>query len=157
MWPGSDTISSNQYRNSGLIESAVNRPFHTFDGKDLYPTIFQKSAALFHSLVCNHCFEDGNKRTAVISIDLFLAANGHALAVPGNEMYSLAQLVASHNQRGLSQDQVLDHIVKTVEPLTASIESLKNHSDPAIIAVYETYSDIAESVRTNKLNDGVVA
>lgn len=42
--------------------SALNRPFQTFDGKDLYPTAIEKSAAIIESIIINHPFIDGNKK-----------------------------------------------------------------------------------------------
>jgi death-on-curing family protein len=59
-------------RDFNLLESAVSRPFQTVFGGDAYPTIFDKGAALFHSLVANHPFHDGNKRTAVTALYAFL-------------------------------------------------------------------------------------
>lgn len=63
-------------RDIGLVESAVARPNATFDGQDLYINIFAKSAALLQSLLKNHPFVDGNKRTALTSAGLFLKING---------------------------------------------------------------------------------
>lgn len=66
-------------RDLKLIESAVARPQVTFDGLDLYKTIFDKAAALLHSLLKNHPFIDGNKRTALSSAGIFLSLNGYKL------------------------------------------------------------------------------
>lgn len=66
-------------RDVGLIESAVERPKATFDGQDLYPNLFLKAAALMHSLLKNHAFVDGNKRTAYTSIGIFLRLNEYKL------------------------------------------------------------------------------
>ncbi len=66
-------------RDIGLLESAVGRPLSSFDGKDLYPNIFYKSAALLQSLLKNHPFVDGNKRTALSSAGLFLRINRYVL------------------------------------------------------------------------------
>lgn len=55
-------------RDLGLIESAVNAPFQTFGGQDLYPTIFDKAAQLAYGLTKNHGFVDGNKRAAIHSM-----------------------------------------------------------------------------------------
>ncbi len=63
-----------------LLHSAVERPKVTFGGQDLYPTIWQKAAALLHSLVKNHPFDDGNKRTAYYSTKRFLFINGYVLS-----------------------------------------------------------------------------
>ena len=66
-------------RDLGLIESAIGRPQATFDGKDLYKTIFEKGAALLQSLLKNHSFVDGNKRTALTAAGIFLELNGYKL------------------------------------------------------------------------------
>ncbi len=58
-----------------LLHSAIERPKVTFGGKELYPTIWNKAAALIHSLVKNHPFDDGNKRTAYYSTKRFLFMN----------------------------------------------------------------------------------
>lgn len=64
-------------RDLGLLESALARPQATFGGKDLYPSIFEKAAALLHSLLKNHPFVDGNKRTALSTTGIFLKNNGY--------------------------------------------------------------------------------
>lgn len=66
-------------RDLGLIESAIGRPQATFEGKDLYKTIFEKGAALLQSLLKNHPFVDGNKRTALTAAGIFLELNGYKL------------------------------------------------------------------------------
>ena len=66
-------------RDFTLIHSAVERPKATFSGKSLYPTVFLKAAALIQSLIKNHPFEDGNKRTGYFSTMRFLFLNGYDL------------------------------------------------------------------------------
>ena len=63
-------------RDEGLLESAVNAPFQTFDDMPLYKTIEAKAARLGYSLVNNHPFVDGNKRTGMMAMLLFLEING---------------------------------------------------------------------------------
>ena len=58
-----------------LLESAVYRPQTTFSGKELYTTHFEKAAALMHSLIMNHPFVDGNKRTGAVSMLVYLKCN----------------------------------------------------------------------------------
>ena len=65
-----------------LLHSAVERPKAMFGGQELYPTIWKKAAALLHSLVKNHPFDDGNKRTAYYSTKRFLHINGVELSAP---------------------------------------------------------------------------
>ncbi|MCB9004636.1 MAG: type II toxin-antitoxin system death-on-curing family toxin [Ardenticatenaceae bacterium] len=73
-------------RDLGLLQSAAARPKATFDHDDLYPTLFQKAAALMASLAQNHPFVDGNKRTAITSSVLFLQLNGYSLQTTNAEL-----------------------------------------------------------------------
>lgn len=66
-------------RDVGLIKSAIARPQSTFDGSDLYLILFDKAATLLQSLLKNHPFVDGNKRTALTSAGIFLVSNGYRL------------------------------------------------------------------------------
>ena len=63
-------------RDLGMLESAVMRPQASAFGEDAYPTLMEKAGALMHSLVLNHPFVDGNKRTATIALVDFLEING---------------------------------------------------------------------------------
>ncbi|GAA1072431.1 type II toxin-antitoxin system death-on-curing family toxin [Nocardiopsis metallicus] len=69
-------------RETGLLESAVHRPMGSSFGDEHYPGIFEKAAALMHSLARNHVFFDGNKRAAWNSAATFLEVNGWPLAEP---------------------------------------------------------------------------
>ncbi len=60
----------------GLLQSAIARPQTSVMGEDAYPTLWDKAAALLHSLARNHAFVDGNKRTAWASAWAFLRLNG---------------------------------------------------------------------------------
>jgi death-on-curing protein len=82
-------------RDLGLLESAVARPQVTFDGKELYADVFIKAAALMDSLVNNHPFANGNKRTGVMSAGLFLLINGYKLKIPSTAMADITMRVAT--------------------------------------------------------------
>ena len=73
-------------RDLGLLESAVARPQATFDGKELYPDLYPKTAALMESLAQNHPFVDGNKRSAITSAAMFLLQNGRSLQTTNEEL-----------------------------------------------------------------------
>ncbi len=64
-------------RDLALLESAVFRPQTSFAGSDLYPSLFDKAAAVMHSIVLNHAFLDGNKRSGVFSAVMLLKINGY--------------------------------------------------------------------------------
>jgi len=72
-------------RDEGALESALAQPRMTFGGQDLYPTLVDKAAALCFSLVQNHPFIDGNKRTGHAAMDAFLRLNGLRLRASVDE------------------------------------------------------------------------
>lgn len=66
-------------KDEGMLESAINAPFQTFDGVDMYPTIQHKAARLCFGIVKNHPFVDGNKRIGAHAMLVFLELNGFDL------------------------------------------------------------------------------
>ena len=79
------TGGSQGVRDWDLLSSALGRPQATFGGEDLYPNIFLKAAALIQSLSSNHPFVDGNKRTALSTLEYFLHLNGLELRTTQRE------------------------------------------------------------------------
>lgn len=90
------TGGSHGVRDTGLLQSAVERPKATFEGKDLYEDVFHKAAALMESLTNNHPFIDGNKRTAITSSALFLQFNGYLLNTSQNKLEKFTLQMATH-------------------------------------------------------------
>ena len=76
------------------LESAVARPQATMEGDDLYASVLEKAAVLLHSLVLNHPFQDGNKRTAFTGLGLFLHYNGMALEISNTDAENFVVNVA---------------------------------------------------------------
>ena len=81
-------------RDRGALESAAARPAMTFGGDDLYPDIPSKAAALMHSLVMNHPFVDGNKRSGAHAAVLFLLLNGHEISMTSKDLEEVTLAVA---------------------------------------------------------------
>lgn len=81
-------------RDIGLLESALEAPFQTFDGKDLYPALIQKAARLGYSLVSNHPFVDGNKRIGIHTMLVFLAVNGVEIECTQKELIDIGLSLA---------------------------------------------------------------
>jgi death-on-curing protein len=77
----------NGVRNFGALESALNRPFQTFGEEDLYPTVIEKAAAIGESIIMNHPFVDGNKRTGYILLELILKINGFNITASTDIIY----------------------------------------------------------------------
>jgi death on curing protein len=91
----SETGGEHSLRDLGLLESAVARPRQTFGNEELYPDIFEKAAALMESLVNNHPFIDGNKRTGIACTVLFLRQNGITFSAKNSELEKFTLRVAS--------------------------------------------------------------
>ena len=81
-------------RDQGLLESAVYRPQASFGGEDLYPNLFSKAAALGHSIIKNHPFVDGNKRTGFEAMRLTLRFNGYDIRASVNVKFNFVLAIA---------------------------------------------------------------
>lgn len=81
-------------RNRSGLEAAVESPKSTFDGKDLYPTIFLKAAAYAYHMAESQAFVDGNKRAALDVALTFLAINGFEIEDEQMELYEAMIAIA---------------------------------------------------------------
>ncbi len=86
---------SHGIRELSLLESAVMRPQTTFAGRDLYSSLFEKTAVLTYSLIINHPFVDGNKRTGIVAALIFTEINGFKIVCSDKELLSLSLRVVS--------------------------------------------------------------
>ena len=100
-------ILSSGVRDENLLASAVNTPFQTFMGNDLYPSIYDKAAQLCYGIVKNHPFTDGNKRTALHSMYVYLIINGFDIIATQQEVEDLIIDVAAGNMRNVELAQWL--------------------------------------------------
>ena len=82
----SETGGSSGLRDEGMLDSALNAPFQTFGGEDVYPSLQKKGARLCFGLVKNHPFVDGNKRIGAHAMLVFLALNGIELQHTQSEL-----------------------------------------------------------------------
>ena len=86
---------SHGIRDKAALESAISRPFQTFDGNDLYPSVFEKAASLIESILVNHPFIDGNKRTGYTLLRLYLIQNGVDMNASPDNKYEFVINIAS--------------------------------------------------------------
>lgn len=84
-------------RDENLLASAVNTPFQTFMGNDLYPSLYDKAAQLCYGLANNHPFTDGNKRTALHSMYVYLIINGFDITATQQDVENMIIDVAAGN------------------------------------------------------------
>ena len=100
-------ILSSGIRDKSLLASAVNAPFQTFMGNDLYPSIYDKAAQLCYGIANNHPFTDGNKRTALHSMYVYLIINGYDITATQQDVENLIINVAAGNMTNVELAQWL--------------------------------------------------
>jgi death-on-curing protein len=154
--PFDEKVNPAEYRSHALIESAAARPFQTAGGVELWPTLAEKAAALFHSLACNHCFINGNKRTAVIGLDIFIAINRHIFTMNSDEIYEMAKNTAKANEEGREIDSVMADLATQISESILEVEILKQASIKARLG--DRYEKAMERVGiVETLSDNAVA
>lgn len=79
----------------GLLESAIAQPRMTFGGEELYSSLIEKSAALGFSIIMNHPFVDGNKRTGHAAVETLLILNGMEISAAVDEQERVILTIAS--------------------------------------------------------------
>lgn len=84
-------------RDLSLLVAAVRRPQAGLADRALYPTVHEKAAALLQSLIMNHPFIDGNKRTGITAAAVFLEMNDVYLTASSNELEDFAIHVATQS------------------------------------------------------------
>jgi len=89
------TGGSHGIRDLGALQAAAARPRATFEGDDLYPDLISKAAALMESVIKNHPFIDGNKRTAITATGIFLQRNGCRLDASQDDLYRFTMAMAT--------------------------------------------------------------
>ena len=99
----------NGIRDEELLDSALKRPYQTFDGTELYPTPIDKAAAILESIVKNHPFTDGNKRTGYVLARLLLMAEKKDIQATQEMKY---QFVISISKGELTFDQIKEWLEK---------------------------------------------
>ena len=103
------TGGSNGIRDEGMLDLALNNPFQSFGGKELYPSIQAKAARLCFGLVRNHAMLDGNKRLGTHVMLVFLALNGYELSYSQKELSDVILELASGN---IGEKEILQWIIE---------------------------------------------
>lgn len=96
-------------RDKGLLDSALESPFQSFGGAELYPSIQAKAARLCYGLVKNHAMIDGNKRIGAHTMLVFLVLNGDKLTYTQKELSDLILDVADGKKE---YDNILQWILE---------------------------------------------
>ena len=101
-------------RDAGLIESAVAMPMAWYGGHYLHSDVPAMAAAyLFH--ICHaHAFVDGNKRTAVLAMIVFVRANHWKITASRKELLDATLQVA---QSKISKDDLTQWVRSVIKPV----------------------------------------
>lgn len=86
-------------RDSGALESALARPFQTFGGEDLYPDFFTKAAAIAESIIINHPFIDGNKRTGYVLMEAILRLGNLKITAVNDDLYNFVISISTGEKK----------------------------------------------------------
>ena len=86
-------------REEGALHAALGRPFQTFNQQELYPSAVEKAAAIFESIIINHPFIDGNKRTAYVLLRVTLHMFGFDVMAFEDEKYNITIAASSGTMR----------------------------------------------------------
>ena len=103
------TGGSDGIRDEGMLDLALNNPFQSFGGKELYPSIQAKAARLCFGLVKNHAMLDGNKRLGTHVMLVFLALNGYELSYSQKELSDVILALASGD---IGEKEILQWIIE---------------------------------------------
>ena len=99
-------------KDMNLLKSALSRPFQTFDGNELYPTLEEKASALLESIIINHPFVDGNKRTGYFLARFYLLQNNMDIIADQVDKYNFIIDIASGK---IKYDEILIWVKKHSE------------------------------------------
>ena len=90
-----DFGGSHGVRDEGRLKSVESAPAQEVFGKELYPTLFEKAAVYIRSIIGDHPFSDGNKRTGITTAAVFLARNKVDLSAKPKDLEDFAVKVAT--------------------------------------------------------------
>ncbi len=103
-----------------LAESALAAPFASFGGHDFYEHPIQRAAILASRIMRNHPLPDGNKRVALILMDIYLAEHGLTQTATQADRDRTFRAVAA---REMSEDHFIVWLQSQTEPVRTRDES----------------------------------
>lgn len=102
-------------RDKKLLDSALEQPKTTFEGKYLHDTVIKMAAAYGFHLFNNNPFVDGNKRISLVAMDVFLQRNGYEIIASEKETYKIMIKLAAGI---LNKNQLVKWLEHNTSPLT---------------------------------------
>ena len=96
-------------RDLKLLESAIDKAFITFDGKELYEDVYLKISVITYSIISNHSMIDGNKRLGIAVMLILLEINGVNVEYTQDELINLGMSIAKNEYK---EDDIKNWIIK---------------------------------------------
>lgn len=125
VWPGIEPVQQATCLDLNLLRSAGEQPYQVVFGQECYPTLAAKAAYLFIHIAGGHIFSNGNKRTAVLCLDMFLIANSRFLTLSNPFVRKMAEHVASAGERGERFEKLLRTTTRVIDLGAISINALR--------------------------------
>lgn len=123
-------------RDENLFKSQCCSIYQTFDDQDLYPDLYDKAVRYLFGFATNQVFLDGNKRTAVMTMLVFLKLNNIVLDMSDDNLYSLSMRVANkQTHAAFVKDYLIWHTVKKTSSqeigrgLMDAVNAYNHHND----------------------------
>ncbi|WP_270597229.1 type II toxin-antitoxin system death-on-curing family toxin [Enterococcus asini] len=115
------TVSSGELiglKDAAALDMAVNQPQQEVFGEELYPTIYDKASILAINLAKRHPFQNGNKRTALVSMITFLMMNGYTTSFTQEEAVRFILNITTSNQEFDLMKEEVAHFLETSGKVT---------------------------------------
>lgn len=102
-------------RDANALQMSAAQPNQEVFGEELYKGIYEKAAILFINIATKHCFHNGNKRTAWLSMIVFFDINGYDTNFPKQEGIDFTMDVVNSNSAGESFDDLKNRVALYLE------------------------------------------
>lgn len=110
-------VEPDNLRQPGSLEWVLEAIQYPLFDVDNYPTIVEKAAILAWIIIDGHVFHDGNKRTGMSALDIFIRQNGYRLDATNDEIIEIALLIAGQNpQRNYAFDELVQWVRDKLTP-----------------------------------------
>jgi death on curing protein len=96
---------ANGVRDLGGLQSAIARPYASFGGEFLYKSIYEQAASIGESIIINHPFIDGNKRTGYVLMETILRLGNIKIIANDDELY---QFVIQISTGEINHEQIVE-------------------------------------------------
>lgn len=100
-------------KDAAALDMAANQPQQEVFGEALYPTIYDKASILAINLAKRHPFQNGNKRTALVSMITFLMMNGYTISFTQEEAVSFILNITTSTQEFDNLKEEVSNYLKT--------------------------------------------